>query len=148
MAKSKRRKTATTYARLLREDRYVQDQLRKAASGLAQAYQRVSRQRGKAAEDRKLYEHLRESASSARRAALALQRKRAEPSHRGRNVVIAALAGGGTAVVISKRSKLRSLVARGPDEHLSSEGPERTAQPAGEAANAPRAEAVATDPGS
>jgi hypothetical protein len=118
MLKRKRRTSAITYARRLTEDDYVQGQLRQAASGLGQAYERVSRRRGKAAEDKKLYGHLREAATSIRRAVLALQRKPPEPKHRGRNLALLALAGGGAAVAVSerRRSQLAAMVPTGSDD--------------------------------
>src|SRR5215211_1771147 len=118
MAKSKKRESAITYARRVADDDYVQAQLRNAVAGLRQAYERASRQRGKAAEDKKLYGHLRESATSIRRAVLALQRKPPEPKHRGRKVALVALAGGGAAVALSerRRSQIAAMVPTGSGE--------------------------------
>src|SRR4051812_37988130 len=117
MAKRTRRTSAMTYARRLTEDDYVRGQLRQAASGLHQAYGRVARRRGKAAEDKELYGHLRKSATSIRRAVLALQRKPPEPKHRGRKLALVALAGGGAALAVSqrRRSQLAAMVPTGPD---------------------------------
>jgi hypothetical protein len=124
MAKNKKQRTAATYVRRLTEDDYVQAQLRNAGAGLRRAYEVASRQGGKAAEDKKLYDHLRETATSIRRATLALQSKPPEPKHRGRTVVLLALAGGGAAVVISEsgRAKIKSVLSSEPGSPESSEG--------------------------
>jgi hypothetical protein len=129
MARSKKRESAITYARRLADDDYVQAQLRNALAGLRGAYERASRQRGKAAEDKKLYGHLRESATSIRRAALALQRKRPEPKRRGRKLVLVALAGGGAAVVMSEggRAKIRAVLSSDSGSQASDRYAERSA---------------------
>ncbi|HKF80956.1 MAG TPA: hypothetical protein VKB17_09055 [Thermoleophilaceae bacterium] len=139
MAKSKKRESAITYARRVADDDYVQAQLRNAVAGLRQAYERASRQRGKAAEDKKLYGHLRESATSIRRAALALQRKRPEPRRRGRKLVLVALAGGGAAVVMSEggRAKIRAVLSSDSGPKPSDGDAERSASGETGAARSP-----------
>jgi hypothetical protein len=114
--RKKQAKSAVPYVQRLAEDEYVQEHLRNVVTRLRHAYDRVSRQRGKAAEDKKLYGHLREAATSARKATLALQRRRPEPEHRGRKALLVALAGGGAAIIISRRrrEKREADVSRGP----------------------------------
>ena len=54
MAKKKRAKSAVPYVQRLVADEYVQEHLRNAAKRLREAYGRVLRQRGGAAEDKQL----------------------------------------------------------------------------------------------
>jgi hypothetical protein len=109
MAKTKRTTQALPYLRGLAGDEYVQEQIRSALDGLAHVSRRIARKRGKAAEDKKLYDNLRQAATSVRNASHALQRRKAEPKRRARRVVIAAVAvGGGIAVLISQRDRLKS----------------------------------------
>src|SRR4051794_12794840 len=117
MAKSRKRNPAITYARRLTEDDYVQAQLRQAATGLRQAYERAARRRGKAAEDKKLYAHLRESATSIRRGGLGLQRTPPDPRRRGGKRALGGWAGGGAAVAIRgrRRSQIGGRVPPAPD---------------------------------
>jgi hypothetical protein len=108
MAKTERAKQALPYLRGLADDEYVQEQIRNALDGLAGVSRRIARERGKAAEDKKLYDNLRQAATSVRNASRALQRRKAEPKRRGRKVIAAAAMGGGIAVLISQRDRLKS----------------------------------------
>ncbi len=105
MARRKKTKSAVPYLERLAQDEYVQEQLGNAATRLTDAYGRVSRQRGKAAEDKKLYGNLREAATSIRNATLALQRRRPKQKRRGRKFLVVVLAGGGAAVILSGRGR-------------------------------------------
>lgn len=108
MAKTERAKQALPYLGGLADDAYVQEQIRNALDGLASVSRRIARKRGKAAEDKKLYDNLRQAATSVRNASHALQRRKAEPKRRGRRVVAAVAVGGGIAVLISQRDRLKS----------------------------------------
>jgi ferric-dicitrate binding protein FerR (iron transport regulator) len=127
MAKTKQAKSALPYARRLIEDQYVHEQLQNAAARLRQAYGRISRQRGKAAEDKKLYGNLREAATSIRKATLALQRRRPEPKRRGRKVLLVVLAGGGAAVILSGRGRERLQGVFSSESGASADGDDRRA---------------------
>jgi hypothetical protein len=117
MAKAKKakkaKKAAFPYIRRVAEDRRVHQHLRDAATGIRQAYGRASSKRGKAAEDKKLYGHLREAATSLRRATLAVREP--EPKHRGRQVLLVALAGGGAALIVKRvrREKIEAEFSNG-----------------------------------
>ena len=113
MARRSKAKSAVPYLEWLAQDKYVQEQLGNAATRLTDAYGRVSRQGGKAAEDKKLYGNLREAATSIRKATLALRRRRPEPKRRGRKVLLLVLAGGAAAVVLSgrRREKLQGALS-------------------------------------
>jgi ferric-dicitrate binding protein FerR (iron transport regulator) len=111
MAKTERAKQALPYLRGLADDAYVQGQIRNALDGLASASKRISRKRGKAAEDKKLYANLRQAATSVRNASRALQRRRPEQRRRGRKIIAAAAAAGGVALVITQRERLKSTLA-------------------------------------
>jgi hypothetical protein len=128
MAKTKRAKakSAAPYVRRLLGDEYVREHLGHAAARLQEAYRRVARQRGKAAEDKKLYGNLREAATSIRKATLALQRRRAEPKRSGRKVLIVALAGGGAAVLLSGSGRAKLLGAFSGKPGASGDGGEAT----------------------
>jgi hypothetical protein len=128
MAKSKRAKakSALPYVRRLLGDEYVKEHLGHAAARLQEAYGRVARQRGKAAEDKKLYGNVREAATSIRKATLALQRRRAEPKRSGRKVLIVALAGGGAAVLLSGRGRAKLLGVFSDRRGASGDGGEAT----------------------
>jgi predicted RNA-binding Zn ribbon-like protein len=107
MAKTSNAKSASTYIQRLLEDEYVQEQLRNAAVGLRQAYQRTQSKGGRAAEDKQLYDNLRHAATSVRRAATTLQRPKPNPK-RTRPVgklAIGALAIGGGAYLVTKRGQ-------------------------------------------
>jgi ferric-dicitrate binding protein FerR (iron transport regulator) len=114
-------KQALPYLRGLADDEYVHDQIRNAIDGLASASKRISRKRGKAAEDKKLYANLRHAATSVRNASRALQRRKPEPKRRGRKVIAVAAVGGGIAVLISQRDRLKSTFE---DKEASETGPE------------------------
>jgi|SRR5215211_7274030 len=105
MARSRKKKSAAIYAKRLADDQYVHEQLREAAGRLQGAYARVSRKRGKAAEDKEVWDHLRQGAGSIRKATLAVRGGRPEPKRRGRKLLVVALAGGGAAVVLNQRRK-------------------------------------------
>jgi hypothetical protein len=111
MAKAKAVKSVAPYARRLVGDDYVREQVSHAAARLGEAAGRVSRKRGKAAEDKKLYGNLREAATSIRKASLALRRRKPEPKRRGRKVFLVLLAGGGAAVLLSGRGRAKLLGA-------------------------------------
>jgi hypothetical protein len=104
MAKKKRQAQSATYVQRLAEDEYVQEQLRNAVARLNEAYRRVGRKGGRAAEDKRLYANVREAATSIRRAMARLQRK-PKPKRRGRKVALAVAAAGGAAVLASRRRK-------------------------------------------
>ena len=104
--KTKKGKSAAPYVRRLAQDEYVQEQLRNAVGRLGEAYTRVRRERGRAAEDKKLYANLREAATSIRKAGRRLQRK-PEPRRRGRKLAVAAVVGG-AAVILRRRRKAKS----------------------------------------
>jgi ferric-dicitrate binding protein FerR (iron transport regulator) len=108
MAKAKRTTQALPYLRGLADDEYVQEQIRNALDGLAQVSRRIARKRGRAAEDKKLYDNLRRAATSVRNASHALKRRKPEPKRRGRKVIAAVVVGGGVAVLISQRDRLKS----------------------------------------
>jgi hypothetical protein len=105
MAKTKAQSAATYIERLL-EDEYVQEQLRNAAVGLRQAYQRTQSKGGRAAEDKKVYDNLRHAATSMRRAATSLHRPKPQPKKRPiGKLAAAAVAVGGGAYLIAKRGQ-------------------------------------------
>jgi hypothetical protein len=108
MAKTERAKQALPYLRGLADDEYVQEQIRNALDGLGSVSRRIARKRGRAAEDKKLYDNLRQAATSVRNASHALQRRKAEPKRRGRKVIAAVAVGGGIAVLISQRDRLKA----------------------------------------
>jgi hypothetical protein len=110
MAKVKAVKSVAPYARRLVGDEYVREQVSHAATRLGEAAGRVSRQRGKAAEDKKLYGNLREAATSIRKASLALRRRRPEPKRRSRKILLV-LAGAGAAVMLSGKGRAKLLGA-------------------------------------
>jgi hypothetical protein len=111
MAKTRKAKSAKSYAGRLLRDQYVHDQLRDAAGRLQQASARISRTRGKAAEDKKVYEHLRQASVSIRKATLAVRGRQPEPKRRGRKLLFVALAGGGAAVVLNERGRAKLQAA-------------------------------------
>jgi hypothetical protein len=126
VAKTDRAKQALPYLRGLADDEYVQEQIRNALDGLASVSRRIARKRGKAAEDKKLYDNLRQAATSVRNASHALQRRKAEPKRRGRKVVAAVAVGGGIAVLISQRDRLKSTFG---NNGASDTGPDPDAYP-------------------
>ena len=95
------------YVRQVLEDEYVQEQLRNAATGLRDMYERTRRKRAQAAEDKRVYANLRQAATSIRNAAAALQKKpEPEPKRRRlRKVAVLAVAIGGTAWLAMKMQK-------------------------------------------
>jgi predicted RNA-binding Zn ribbon-like protein len=97
-------KTAAPYMERLVSDEDVQENLRTAALALREAYERIARKRGKAAEDKKLYAKLREAATSLRRATTGLQPPPPKPKRRGRKLLIVTVAGG-SAVVLLKTAR-------------------------------------------
>jgi hypothetical protein len=105
--KTKQAKSAAPYFQRLAQDEYVQEQLRNAVGRLSEAYSRVRRKRGEAAEDKKLYANIREAATSIRKAVGGLQRK-PEPKRRGRKFLIAAGVAGGTGVLLNRRKKAKA----------------------------------------
>src|SRR5438067_10311182 len=107
--------SAVPYIRRVLEDKYVQEQLRSAASGLRAVYRRASRHGGQAAEDKRLYGNLRQAATSIRKATTALQRPKPQPKRWGRKIATAALAGGGGALLIFKRQRRESAGASDSD---------------------------------
>ena len=112
MAKKKKAKAALPYVQRLVEDEAVQQQLRTAAIRLRQAYGRVSRKGGKAAEDKQLYGNLREAATSIRGAALAI-RRRPQSKRRGRKLMlVGAVAGAAGLLNRGTREKLRDAVSK------------------------------------
>ena len=121
MAKRERATQALPYLRGLADDEYVQEQIRNALDGLADVSRRIARKRGKAAEDKKLYDNLRQAATSVRNASRALQRRKVEPKRRGRKVIAAVAVGGGIAVLISQRDRLKSTFG---DNGASKTGPD------------------------
>jgi hypothetical protein len=130
MAKTERAKQALPYLRGLADDEYVQEQVRNALDGLASVSKRIARKRGKAAEDKKLYDNLRQAATSVRNASHALQRRKAEPKRRGRRIIAAVAVGGGVAVLISQRERIKSAfgddgagdTGAGPDAYQHTDG--------------------------
>jgi hypothetical protein len=132
MAKTERAKQALPYLRGLADDEYVQEQVRNALDGLASVSRRIARKRGRAAEDKKLYDNLRQAATSVRNASHALQRRKAKPKRRGRRIVAAVAVGGGVAVVISERERIKSAfgadgagdTGAGPDAYQHTDGNE------------------------
>jgi hypothetical protein len=132
MAKTERAKQALPYLRGLADDEYVQEQIRNALDGLASVSRRVARKRGRAAEDKKLYDNLRQAATSVRNASHALQRRKAEPKRRSRRIIAAVAVGGGVAVLISQRERIKSAfgddgasdTGAGPDAYQHTDGNE------------------------
>jgi ferric-dicitrate binding protein FerR (iron transport regulator) len=132
MAKKERAKQALPYLRGLADDEYVQEQIRNAFEGLGSVSRRIALKRGRAAEDKKLYDNLRQAATSVRNASHALQRRKAEPKRRGRRVIAAVALGGGVAVLISQRERIKSVfgddgagdTGPGPDAYQHSDGNE------------------------
>ena len=132
MAKTERAKQALPYLRGLADDEYVQEQIRNALDGLADVSRRIARKRGRAAEDKKLYDNLRQAATSVRNASHALQRRKAEPKRRGRRIIAAVAVGGGVAVLISQRERIKSAfgddgasdAGSGPDAYQTTDGNE------------------------
>jgi hypothetical protein len=132
MAKTERAKQALPYLRGLADDEYVQEQVRNALDGLASVSRRIARKRGRAAEDKKLYDNLRQAATSVRNASHALQRRKAEPKRRGRRIIAAVAVGGGVAVLISQRERIKSAfgddgagdTGAGPDAYQHTDGNE------------------------
>jgi hypothetical protein len=109
------RQSRLPYFQRLLEDEYVQEQLRGAAAGLRDAYDRAARQRAQATEDKKLYGSLRHAATSIRNAAGALKRApEPPPKHRARNMLIVALAVGATVLMakLAQKQKGRPLIQR------------------------------------
>ena len=103
-------KRAMVYVRHVLEDEYVQEQLRNAATGLRDAYERTRRERAQVTEDKRLYANLRQAATSIRNAATALQKK-PEPEPKPRRlgkVAVLAVAVGGTAWLAIKMQKAAS----------------------------------------
>jgi ferric-dicitrate binding protein FerR (iron transport regulator) len=88
MAKTSKAKSAVPYARRLIEDKYVQEQIRNAASGVRGAYDRARKQGSQATDDKRLYGHLRQTAASIQRAMTALQQPKPKPKRRVRKLVI------------------------------------------------------------
>ena len=103
----KQAEAAAPYVRRLLEDRYVQQQLQNAASGLRGAYGRVRNRGTDATEDKKFYGNLRQAASSIRNAATAMQSPKPKPKRRVQKLAAAALAGG-SAFLVAKQQKTRS----------------------------------------
>jgi hypothetical protein len=132
MAKTERAKQALLYLRGLADDEYVQEQVRNALDGLASVSRRIARKRGRAAEDKKLYDNLRQAATSVRNASHALQRRKAKPKRSGRRIVAAVAVGGGVAVLISQRERIKSAfgddgagdTGAGPDAYQHTDGNE------------------------
>jgi len=132
MVNTERAKQALPYLRGLADDAYVQAQIRNALDGFASASRRIARKRGKAAEDKKLYDNLRQAATSVRNASHALQRRKAEPKRRGRRIIAAVAVGGGVAVLISQRERIKSALGdddagdtgAGPDAYQQTDGNE------------------------
>jgi len=133
MAKTERAKQALPYLRGLADDEYVQVQVRNALDGLASVSRRIAHKRGRAAEDKKLYDNLRQAATSVRNAFHALQRRKAEPKRRrGRRIIAAVAVGGGVAVLISQRERIKSAfgddgaddTGAGPDAYQHTDGNE------------------------
>ena len=121
MANTRNAKTTLPYVQRLIEDEYVQEQLREAAAGLRNAYERATRKNAQAAEDKKLYANLRRGATSVQNAVIALRRPpEPPPTHRGRNVVVIAVAIGATVVITRIAQKQNEKVAA--DVGLSSSG--------------------------
>lgn len=122
---------AKVYVRQLVEDEYVQDQLRNAAAGLRDVYERTRRQRAQATEDKRLYANLRRAATSIRNAATAL-RKAPEPEpkqrHLGRVVVIVAVVGG-TVWLTRKMQKAARESDGSVTEPATAPAPETTSPP-------------------
>jgi len=130
MAKTERAKQALPYLRGLADDEYVQEQIRNALDGLTGVSRRIARKRGRAAEDKKLYDNLRQAATSVRNASHALQRRKAEPKRRSRRIIAAVAVGGGVAVLISQRERIKSAfgddgdTGAGPDAYQHTDGNE------------------------
>jgi hypothetical protein len=104
-------KAALLSLRRLADDAYAHEQIREAIDGLASASQRIVRKRGKAAEDKKLYANLGQAATSIRNATRALQRRKPEPTRRGRKIIAVVALWGVIALVISQRDRLKSAFA-------------------------------------
>jgi hypothetical protein len=98
MAKTSTAKSPLPYVRRALEDEYVQEQLREAALGLRNVYDRAAQKRAHAADDKKLYGSLRRAAGSIRNATIAI-REPEPPKRRGRKLLILVLAGGGAAML-------------------------------------------------
>ena len=132
MAKTERAKQALPYLRGLADDEYVQEQIRNALDGLTGVSRRIARKRGRAAVDKKLYDNLRQAATSVRNASHALQRRKAEPKRRSRRIIAAVAVGGGVAVLISQRERIKSAfgddgasdTGAGPDAYQHTDGNE------------------------
>jgi hypothetical protein len=111
MAKTKQANAALPSLRRLADDAHAHEQIREAIDGLASASQRIARKRGRAAEDKKLYANLGQAATSLRNATRALQRRKPEPTRRGRKIIAVVALGSVIALVISQRDRLKSAFA-------------------------------------
>ena len=111
MAKTQQANAALLSLGRLADDAYAHEQIREAIDGLGSASQRIVRKRGRAAEDRKLYANLGQAATSLRNATRALQRRKPEPTRRGRKIIAVVALGGAIALVISQRDRLKSAFA-------------------------------------
>lgn len=122
---------AIVYVRQVLEDDYVQEQLRNAATGLRDVYERTRRQRVRATEDKRLYANLRQAATSSRNAASALQKKpEPEPKRRRRGkLAVLAVAVGGTAWLAMKMQKAAGESASSAAGNASSIATGATAAP-------------------
>jgi hypothetical protein len=140
MAKTKQPKGVLPYLQRLADDEYIHEQIHHAYSGLTEASRRISRKRGKAAEDKQLYANLRQAATSIRNASNALRRRKPEPKRRGRKVMLVVVTAGGVAVLVSQREKVKSVFS-GDSGAEATEAPApvgaTTASPASEAAGEP-----------
>jgi len=138
---------AMVYVRQVLEDEYVQEQLRNAATGLRDVYERTRRQRAQATEDKRLYANLRQAATSIRNVATALQKKPPPEPKRRRTAKIAVLtvAIGGTAWLAMKMQKAAGEPDRSPaaTETSTATGPTAPPTVAAEPATTPGGPATA-----
>lgn len=100
MARTKDANATLPYVQRLLDDEYLHQQIRDAVVWLRSVYGRVAQERGQAAEDKKLYDSLRRAATSIRNASVALRQPEPPPKHRGRNLLIIAVAVGATVAIV------------------------------------------------
>jgi ferric-dicitrate binding protein FerR (iron transport regulator) len=117
MASTSRASSALPYLRQLLEDDYVQAELRSAAEGLREIYERTRKERAKATEDKRVYANLRRAATSIRNAAGALQRPEPPPKKRrlGKLATLA-IAVGGCALLTVKLQKEHAARISAPEQ--------------------------------
>lgn len=128
MARKRKPNSPVDYIRRLGEDQHVQEQLRDAASGARNAFERVRRRRGQAAEDKRFYDNLRQTATSIRKAVNSLQRPKPQPKRRMRKVAAAGVAAAGGAVAVRNRRQAQGQTPSSTSTEASSGGRSTTTE--------------------